>query len=81
MSEVKVFGYSERGIFNSIIFYLREHPEKISGFISTLDINDTFFNDDEVSYTFLNEQSFSDFGDNDWTIIAKKGNEKTSNFY
>ncbi|OAV72350.1 hypothetical protein Barb6_01206 [Bacteroidales bacterium Barb6] len=76
MPEVKVFSYSERGIFNSIIFYLREHPEKTSGFISTLDINDTFFNDDEVSYTFLNEQSFSDFDYNDWIIIAKKGNEK-----
>ncbi|OAV66335.1 hypothetical protein Barb6XT_01981 [Bacteroidales bacterium Barb6XT] len=76
MSKVKVLGYSERGVFNSIIFYLREHPEKTSGFISTLDINDTFFNDNEVSYTFLNEQSFSDFGYNDWTIIAKKGDEK-----
>ncbi|OAV70285.1 hypothetical protein Barb7_03280 [Bacteroidales bacterium Barb7] len=76
MPKVEVFGYSERGIFNSIIFYLRDHPEKTSGFISTLDINEDFFNDDEVSYTFLNEQSFSDFGDNDWTIIAEKGGKK-----
>ncbi|OAV68325.1 hypothetical protein Barb4_02115 [Bacteroidales bacterium Barb4] len=76
MSEVKVLGYSERGVFNSIIFYLREHPEKTSGFISTLDINEDFFNDDKVSYTFLNEQSFSEFGTNDWTIIAEKGDEK-----
>ncbi|MDR0874506.1 MAG: hypothetical protein LBN27_13750 [Prevotellaceae bacterium] len=75
MNEIKVLGYSERGIFNSIVFYLRKHPEKISGFLSKLDIKDAFF-DNEVLYTFLNEQSFSDFGDNDWTIIAEKGNEK-----
>ncbi|GHT19024.1 hypothetical protein AGMMS4957_02400 [Bacteroidia bacterium] len=75
MNKVKVLGYSERGIFNSIVFYLREHSEDISGFLSELDIKDVFF-DDKVSYTFLNEQSFSEFGDNDWTIIAEKGNEK-----
>ncbi|MDR0789630.1 MAG: hypothetical protein LBO06_02405 [Bacteroidales bacterium] len=76
MGRPKVLGYSERGMFNSIIFYLREHPEEISGFLSTLDIKDTFFEDDVVCYTFLNEQSFSDFGDCDWTIIAEKDKKK-----
>jgi hypothetical protein len=77
MTEVKVFGYSERGIFNSIEFYLSENPDKIAGFLSVLDINNEFFKDNDVSYTFLNEQSFSDFGDNDWTIIAEKGGKKS----
>jgi hypothetical protein len=73
--DVKVLGYSERGIFNSIVFYLRENSEHIAGFIYELGINDgEFFKN--CTYTFLNEQSFSDFGDNDWTIIAKKGTEK-----
>jgi hypothetical protein len=74
--KVKVYGYSERGIFNSIVFWLKEHPEKIAGFLSTLGINDEFFKDDNTSFTFLNEQSFSDFGDNDWTIIAEKDGEQ-----
>jgi hypothetical protein len=74
MSTVEVFGYSERGIINSIVFFLKEHPERIQGFLEVLDLKDDFFRD--CNYTFLNEQSFSDFGDNDWTIIAEKG-EKT----
>ncbi|MDR1742703.1 MAG: hypothetical protein LBR48_02650, partial [Dysgonamonadaceae bacterium] len=75
MSSVKVLGYSERGIINSIVFYLREHSEQIAEFIPVLGINDIEFLKD-CDYTFLNEQSFSDFGDNDWTIIAQKGTEK-----
>lgn len=75
MSTVKVLGYSERGIINSIVFFLKEQPKHIKEFIKVLGIEDDFF-DDVCEYTFLNEQSFSDFGSNDWTIIAQKDNVK-----
>jgi len=81
MCKVKVLGYSERGIINSIVFFLREHTDHILGFIKILCIKDEedFFND-ACEYTFLNEQSFSDFGSNDWTIIAEKDGEKRAIF-
>lgn len=77
MCKVKVLGYSERGIINSIVFFLREHASHIPGFIKILGIKDeeNFFNN-SCDYTFLNEQSFSDFGSNDWTIIAEKNEVK-----
>jgi hypothetical protein len=72
MTKVKVLGYSERGVFNSIVFYLREHADRIQDFIKILGIKneDDFFND-ACEYTFLNEQSFSQFGSNDLTVIAE----------
>ncbi|MDY0088994.1 MAG: hypothetical protein RBR78_01365 [Flavobacteriaceae bacterium] len=73
--KVEVLGYSERGIINSIVFFLREQPTHIQSFIRKLGVEDDFFNDD-CQYTFLNEQSFSEFGNNDWTIIAEKNGEK-----
>jgi hypothetical protein len=77
MNTVKILGYSERGVINSIVFYLREHPELIGRFIKVLGID---ISGDEVEYTLLNEQSFSKyFGTSDLVIIAenKTNNEKT----
>jgi hypothetical protein len=77
MSTISILGYSERGIFNSIVFYLGEHGELICRFIKTLGIDDDFFKDDCITYTFLIEQSFSKFGCSDLVIIAKnKADEK-----
>jgi hypothetical protein len=77
MSTISILGYSERGIFNSIVFYLGEHGKLICEFIKTLGIDDDFFKDDCITYTFLIEQSFSDFGDSDLVIIAEnKAGEK-----
>lgn len=77
MSKVKVLGYSERGIINSIVFFLKDQPQHISDFIKILDLKDQYdFFDNNCDYTFLNEQSFSDFGSNDWTIIAEKDEKK-----
>ena len=59
---IEVLGYSERGIFNSFVFCFREHPEKIDVFLKTLEIKDETIYEQEVKYTFLVEQSFSDFG-------------------
>jgi hypothetical protein len=75
-TKVKVYGYSERGMFNRIIFYLEDRPGHVADFLSALGINDDFLKDGETSFTFLNEQSFSDFGDSDWTIIAEKDGRK-----
>ena len=69
-----IYGYSERGIFNSIIYYLdskqEEQPKLIGEFLEKLGING--FSNGKYEFTFLNEQSFSDFGDSDLTIIVKK---------
>jgi len=63
-----IYGYSERGIFNSIIYYLDlRRPDLIGAFIGTLGVEG--FTEGEHKFTFLNEQSFSDFGDNDLTIV------------
>jgi hypothetical protein len=66
-------GYSERGIVNSIAYYLDAHPQSMHGFIKALGIPLIKNNYD---YTFLVEQSFSDFGDSDLVIIA---NDKEKN--
>jgi len=70
---VKVYGYSERGIFNSIIYYLdskqQEQPELIGKFLNELGVEGYIGG---YHFTFLNEQSFSDFGDSDLTIIAEQ---------
>ena len=68
-----IYGYSERGIFNSIIYYLdlEENQNLIGDFLKVLEIEETF-SCKTHSFTFLNEQSFSDFGDSDLTIIIKE---------
>ena len=69
-----IYGYSERGVFNSIIYYLDfKRPDLIGAFLKKLGV-DGFATGYE--FTFLNEQSFSDFGDNDLTIIAKHNGGK-----
>ena len=63
-----IYGYSERGIFNSIIYYLEfRKPGLIGEFLEKLGV--LGFTKGKHTFTFLNEQSFSDFGDNDLTII------------
>jgi hypothetical protein len=76
MNTVKVLGYSERGVINSIIFYLREHPELMGKFLKALEIELPEDFGEDVEYTLLNEQSFSDFGDSDLVIIAKNKDNK-----
>ena len=75
-----IYGYSERGIFNSIIYYLEyKRPDIIGEFLDLLLDDKDNFKNGNYEFTFLNEQSFSDFGDSDLTIIAKQNdtNEKT----
>ena len=77
-TENEIYGYSERGIFNSIIYYLYfKQPDIIGDFLEKLGVSG--FDNNKHTFTFLNEQSFSEFGDNDLTIIAepKQGKGKT----
>jgi hypothetical protein len=68
-----ILGYSEGGIFTSIVYYLDAHKDKTLGFLEKIGIRlDPGFQD----FTFLIEQSFSSFGEPDLTVIAKKGAEK-----
>jgi len=68
-----IYGYSERGIFNSIVYYLDSNPMLIGSFLEKLGMKG--FSEEKFAFDFLIEQSFSDFGDSDLTIIAT---EKTS---
>lgn len=78
MNKIDVLGYSERGIFNSIVFYLRENPEKMQEFMKTLEIESVYSDCINYKFTFLVEQSFSDFGTSDLVLIAEnhKNNSK-----
>jgi hypothetical protein len=76
MENIKILAYSERGIFNSIVFYLSDHTEKITQFLVVLGINDKTY-EDASKYTFLLEQSFSDFGTCDLVIIIENQQNKT----
>jgi len=75
MNSTTFLGYSERGIFNSIVFYLSEHTEKITQFLEVLGINNKTY-DDASKYTFLLEPSFSDFGTCDLVIIIENQQNK-----
>jgi hypothetical protein len=66
-------GYSERGVINSIAYFLDSNQEYIYDFIKLLNIP---LQEGEYDYVFLVEQSFSDFGDSDLIIIV---NEKIKN--
>jgi len=77
MNKVEVYGYSERGIFNSIVFYFGVYFDKIPNFLKTLEIEDETIYEQEVKYTFLVEQSFSDFGSCDLVIIAENQQKKS----
>jgi len=70
----QIRGYSERGIVNSITYFLNDNPEHIYAFIETLGIHLEKCN---YNFTFLIEQSFYAFGDSDLVIIANNGKKKT----
>jgi hypothetical protein len=68
-----VKGYSERGIFNSIVYFLDDNENHIYDFLKVLGIS---LANGDYEYTFLIEQSFSDFGDSDLIIIIIDKNTK-----
>ena len=68
---MSIIGYSERGIVNSIAYFLDANPQYRKCFIEELGIS---LEVDNYDYLFLIEQSFSDFGDSDLIIILKNKN-------
>lgn len=77
LKKIMIYGYSERGIFNSIVYYLDSKPMLIGSFLKELGVDG--FTEGKYDFEFLIEQSFSDFGDSDLTIIATdcKSKKKT----
>lgn len=66
---MKILGYSERGIINSLIFSIGDDKELMGKFIGLMDLPEPFKLGNPVNYTVLLEQSFSQFGDADLVII------------
>ncbi|PCH78090.1 MAG: hypothetical protein COB98_01645 [Flavobacteriaceae bacterium] len=75
---MRILGYSERGIINSLIFSIGEDMELMNQFIGLIDLPKTFQLGTPKDYTVLLEQSFSRFGDADLIIIIhyKKPEDK-----
>jgi len=74
---MKILGYSERGIINSLIFSIGEDKDLMDEFISLINIPEIEkLKDTAKDYTILLEQSFSRFGDADLVIIIKYENPK-----
>lgn len=66
---MKILGYSERGIINSLIYTVGDDKELMSKFINLMDLHEPFQLGSPKDYTVLLEQSFSRFGDADLVII------------
>ena len=68
---MKILGYSERGIINSLIFSIVESNDidLMAEFISLMGIPGLNETEKPSGYEILLEQSFSDFGDADLVII------------
>ena len=67
---MKILGYSERGIINSLIFSIGEDKTLMDAFISLINIPEIEkLKGTAKDYTILLEQSFSRFGDADLVII------------
>jgi hypothetical protein len=71
---MKILGYSERGIINSLIFSIGEDKEfegnsLMRRFISEITLPEKLEIGSPINYTILLEQSFSRFGDADLVII------------
>lgn len=72
---MKILGYSERGIINSLIFSIGDDIELMNAFIDLIKIREIKELKSTVKdYTILLEQSFSRFGDADLVIIIEYEN-------
>lgn len=71
---MKIYGYSERGIVNSIIFNIGDNKRLITEFIKLIPVLSEI--DEPDDYDILLEQSFSQFGTSDLIVIAYYNNPK-----
>ena len=69
-----IYGYSERGIINSIIFAIGDNVPLMTAFINSMNIPESFELGEPTQYDILLEQSFSRFGSADLVVIIKYGN-------
>jgi hypothetical protein len=63
---MNIYSYSERGIVNSIAYFLDTNSQNLCGFISAMGIP---LEKNDYYCTIFVEQSFSDFGDSDLILI------------
>lgn len=75
-SKMKIIGYSERGIINSLIFSIGKNIALMNKFIQLINIPELNQLKKPKDYTILLEQSFSRFGDADLIIIVHYDNPK-----
>jgi len=68
---MKILGYSERGIINSLIFNIGENKELMDKFVKLISLSTAIDFEEPIDYTILLEQSLSRFGDSDLIIIVK----------
>lgn len=68
---MKILGYSERGIINSLIFNIGNDKTLLTKFIELINIQDLNQLKKPKDFTILLEQSFSRFGDADLVIIIE----------
>ncbi|NHM04089.1 hypothetical protein [Flavobacterium celericrescens] len=73
-----MYGYSERGIINSLLFTIGNDVSLMNEFISLINIPTLFEQGKPKSYDILLEQSFSQFGDADLVIIMHYENNQKS---
>lgn len=71
---MKILGYSERGIINSLIFNIGENKKLLTEFIKLISLPNPIEIGEPENYEILLEQSFSEFGDSDIVIIANYKN-------
>ena len=68
---MKILGYSERGIINSLIFEIGGDKALMDGFVKEIGIEGLFKPEQPKDYEILLEQSFSGFGDADLIVIIE----------
>jgi len=73
---MKILGYSERGIINSLIFSIGEDKTLMDAFIKEIGIEELFHPEQPKDYEILLEQSFSGFGDADLIVIIEYKSHK-----
>lgn len=73
---MKIYGYSERGMINSLMYNIGEDKELLKAFINLISLPESINIEDVDDFEIIIEQSLSQFGDADLIIIAHCNNNK-----
>lgn len=73
---MEIFGYSERGMINSLMYTIGEDKELLKAFIKLISLPESIDIEDANDFEIIIEQSLSQFGDADLIIIAHCNNNK-----